>query len=435
MTIIAELLQTVPLPKMIRVRQRFPAMKLVDVAATLREQLRRSQISDRVVKGMTVAIAVGSRGMADIPLIVRVVVEELKAKEALPFIVPAMGSHGGATASGQLEVLASLGVTEDSAGCPIVSSMDVVQLGTLNNGLPVLIDKSAFEADGIIVINRVKAHNAFSGSVESGLSKMITIGLGKQKGAESCHTLGFQHMEKVILAMTKIKLQKAPFLFAVGTVENAYDQISEIAVVPSEEIVAVEQQLLIKAKANMPKILVQPIDVLVVDQLGKEFSGGGMDSHTVGRSSTPYVTTSALPPARLAVLDITDCSFGNACGMGLADFTTRRLFNKINFEFTYANILTSTVTLSAKIPLIMESDRLAIQGAIKTCNAPDMKQIRIVRIPNTLHLGEIYLSESMLAEASQCVDITILAGPAEFDFDAAGNLNDISFYSCGIEGA
>jgi hypothetical protein len=177
----------------------------------------------------------------------------------------------------------------------------------------------------------------------------------------------------------------------------------------------------------MPKILLQPIDVLIVDQLGKEFSGGGMDPHTVGRSSTPYVRTAALPPARLVVLDITDRSHGNACGMGLADFTTRRLFNKIDFTFTYANILTSTVTLSAKIPIIMESDRLAIQGAIKTCNAADLKQLRMVRIPNSLRLNEIYLSEAMLAEAAQCAAISILTQPADFEFDAAGNLIDIGF--------
>ena len=424
MTIITELLQDIPLPKMVKVRQHFPATRLPDVAETLREQLRKPQISDRVVKGMQVAIAVGSRGMADIPLIVRVVVEELKTREAIPFIVPAMGSHGGATAQGQIEVLATLGVTEASAGCPIVSSMDVVQLGILDNGLPVLMDKKAFEADGIVVINRVKAHNAFSGPVESGLSKMITIGLGKQKGADSCHVFGFQHMAEVILAMTKIKLQQAPFLFAIGTVENAHDQIAEIMVVPPEEIIATDQQLLVKAKANLPKIFFHPIDVLIVDYLGKEFSGGGMDSHTVGRSSTPYVSTAALPPARLVVLDITDRSHGNACGMGLADFTTRRLFNKINFEITYANILTSTATLSGKIPLIMESDRLAIQGAVKTCNAPSMNNIRMVRIPNTLHLDEICISEAMLADAANCSEIMVLSDPTELAFDAAGNLND-----------
>jgi hypothetical protein len=427
MTIVAEILKNIPLPKMVRVRQRFPVTELPDALATLREQLRRPQISDRVVRGMRVAIAVGSRGMADIPQLVRVVVEELKAREAIPFIVPAMGSHGGATAQGQIAVLASLGITEISAGCPILSSMDVVELGVLSNGLPVLIDKHAFAADGIIVINRVKAHNAFTGTVESGLSKMITIGLGKQKGADSCHGYGFGHMAEVIVEMAKRKLQQAPFLFAVGTVENAYDKIAEIVVVPPEEIIVTDQQLLVKAKASMPKILFQPVDVLIVDQLGKEFSGGGMDSHTVGRSSTPYVSTAALPPARLVVLDITDRSHGNACGMGLADFTTRRLFNKINLEFTYANILTSTATLSAKIPLIMDSDRLAIQGAIKTCNAADMKRLRVVRISNTLQLSEIYLSDAMLAEAQQCDRITVLTEPAAFAFNAAGNFSDIGF--------
>lgn len=427
MGIIAELLQSVPLPKMVRIRQQFGSGEIHNVPETLRRQIRRGEITGRIQKGMRVAVAVGSRGMAEIPVIVRVVVEELNKLGASPFIVPAMGSHGGATAAGQIEVLASLGVTESSAGCPIISSMDVVELGVLNNGLPVLIDKHAYEADGIVVINRIKAHNAFTGPIESGLSKMITIGLGKQKGADSCHMFGFQLMAEHILEMTRIKLEKASFLFGVGTVENAYDRIARIAVALPGEIIETDRKLLIEAKVNLPQILFRDIDVLIVDQLGKEFSGGGMDSHTVGRASTTCVSPAAQPPARLVVLDVTDRSHGNACGMGLADFSTRRLFNKIDFDFTYANILTSTAIPSGRIPLIMETDRLAIQGAVKTCNAPDISHIRMVRIPNSLHLEEIYISEAMLAEAELCKDITILNHPAELVFDEAGNLNDLGF--------
>lgn len=427
MSIITELLGNVPLPKMVRVRQQFSSMEILDVAEALRQQIRRPEISGQIGKGMRVALAVGSRGMADIPLIVSVIVEEVKKYGAIPFIVPAMGSHGGATAEGQIEVLANLGVTESSAGCPVISAMDVVELGVLSNGLPVLIDKNAYEADGIIVINRIKAHNAFTGPVESGLAKMITIGLGKQKGAETCHTYGFQRMADHIVEMTKIKLAKLPFLFGVGTVENAYDRIANIVAVLPEDILETDRKLLLEAKMNMPQILFKNIDVLVVDQLGKEFSGGGMDSHTVGRASTTCVSPAAEPPSRLVVLDVTERSHGNTCGMGLADFTTRRLFNKINFDFTYANILTSTATVSARIPLIMETDRLAIQGAIKTCNAPDMNSIRIVRIPNSLHLEEIYISEAMLTEAVACKNITILSKPEDFAFNEAGNFNDIGF--------
>lgn len=427
MSVITELLKDIPIPKMIKVRQQFPATEVRDIAKTLREEIRKPEILDQVQKGMRIAIAVGSRGMTELPLIVQTVVEELKTRDALPFIVPAMGSHGGATADGQKLVLANLGITETSVGCPIISSMDVVQCGMLDIGLPVLIDKQAYEADGIVIINRIKAHNAFSGPIESGLSKMITIGLGKQKGADSCHAFGFTRMTEFILEMTRIKLEKANFLFGVGTVENAYDRIAKIVAVRPEKFIETDQKLLIEAKSNLPKILLQPIDVLIVDQLGKEFSGGGMDSHTIGRASTTCVNPSALPPSRLVVLDVTDQSHGNSCGMGLADFTTRRLFNKIDFDTTYANILTSTATPSGRIPLIMESDRLAIQGAIKTCGVYDVSKLRMVRIPNSLHLDEIFVSEVMLSEADQHPDISLLTQPEDFIFDPSGNLTDIGF--------
>ena len=292
MGIIAELLQDIVLPKMIRVTQNFPNNAIQDIAGTVRTELRKPAITGRVKKGMRVAVAVGSRGVAEIPQIVRVVVEELKVLGAKPFIVPAMGSHGGASAEGQIEVLAGLGVTESSAGCPIVSCMDTIELGVLKNGLPVLMDKNAMQADGIVVINRVKPHTSFSGNIESGLVKMITIGLGKQKGADSCHALGFKYMAEFIVDMARVKLQKAPFLFGVGTVENAYDKVAKIAVIPAEDIIDTEKQLLVESKKNMPKILFDPLDVLVVDQMGKEFSGSGMDPHITGRASVPYVTVS-----------------------------------------------------------------------------------------------------------------------------------------------
>lgn len=424
MSVINDLLKDIKLPRMVKIRQNFSAEALGDIEATLRAELSRPAIRRRVKKGMRIAVGVGSRGMAEIPLITRVVVDELKHCGAEPFIVPAMGSHGGATAEGQLGVLKNLGVTEASAGCPIVSSMEVVDLGVMNNGLPVLLDKNAYEADGIVVINRVKAHNAFSGPNESGLVKMITIGLGKQKGADACHTLGFGHMAELVVEMARIKLAKAPFLFGVATVENAYDRIRKVAAIPAEEIIESERILLAEAKANMPGLLLQPIDVLVVDQLGKEFSGGGMDPYTTGRAPTPHVAVGP-QPNKLVVLDITDQSHGNACGMGLADTSTRRLFNKIDFDYTYANNLTSTVTLSGKIPMIFDSDRLAIQAAIKTCNILDPGNVRLVRIANSLHIEKIAISENMLQEAASHPGITVLGEPAETAFDERGNFSDL----------
>lgn len=424
MGIIAELLQDVALPKVVRVRQSFPAKAVHNVAGALRAELHKQAIASRIKPAMKIAVAVGSRGLAELPIIVNVVVEELKSFGADPFIIPAMGSHGGATAEGQAAVLAGLGVTEAKVGCPIVSSMEVVELGTLANGLSVLMDKRAMQADGIVVINRIKPHTAFSGPIESGLVKMITIGLGKQKGADFCHTYGFGHMAQNIVDMAAVKLRKAPFLFGVGTVENAYDKIAEIAAIPAEAIIETESKLLALAKENMPRILLNPLDVLVVDQMGKEFSGAGMDSNITGRASTPYVALSQ-KTSRMAVLDLSERSHGNAVAMGLADITTRRLFNKIDFEYTYANALTSTVTLGGMIPVIMESDRLAIQAAVKTCNAADGSHVRLVRIPNTLHLEEIYISEGLLAEARQNPRISACGEPEDFVFDPAGNFTDI----------
>jgi hypothetical protein len=302
--------------------------------------------------------------------------------------------------------------------------MEVVELGALANGLPILVDKKAYEADGIVVINRIKAHNAFSGPNESGLVKMITIGLGKQKGADSAHALGFNYMAEIVVEMAKVKIKKLPFLFGIGTVENAYDHVARIVAIPAQEIIETERKLLLEAKANMPRLLLHPIDVLVVDQLGKEFSGGGMDPYTTGRAPTPYLDPGP-GPASLAVLDITERSHGNACGMGMANITTRRLFNKINFDYTYANILTSTVTPSAMIPIVMDTDKLAIQAAIKTCNVPKLEYVRMIRIANTLHVGEIYISESMLKEAEQHPNIDVIGEPRKWIFDKAGNLMDI----------
>lgn len=421
MDIIAELLQGIVLPKMVKVRQHFVVNELQDVAGTLREGIYKAGVAGNIYPGMRVAVAVGSRGMAELPLLVKVVVEEIKRCGAVPFVVPAMGSHGGATAEGQTAMLASLGITETGAGCAIVSSMDVVELGVLDNGLPVLMDKNAFEADGIVLINRIKAHTAFGGRYESGLVKMMAIGLGKHKGAASCHALGFKHMAENIFKMASIHLQKAKYLFGIGTVENAYDRIDKIAVVPAEDILEVEPDLLVEAKKNMPKILLQPIDVLIVDQLGKEFSGGGMDPHVTGNGPIP----SQYRPARLVALDLTDRSHGNAIGVGNAHFTTRRLFDKIDRASTYANVITATIVESARIPLIMESDSLAIKGAVKTCKVTNLEKVRIVRIPNTLHLSEIYISENMLAEAEQHPDVAVAGTPAPWMFDGNGNLPDI----------
>lgn len=424
MGIVADLLQNIELPRMVRVRQHFPADVESDVVAAVSRELCKPEIAALLKPGMKIAVAVGSRGMAEIPQIARAVVAELRKIGTAPFLVPGMGSHGGATAEGQLAVLAGLGITEASMGCSILSSMEVVELGMVANGLPVLMDKHAMQADGIVVVNRIKPHTAFSGPIESGLVKMLTIGLGKQKGADACHVFGFGHMAKNIVDMARIKLQTAPVLFGVGTIENAYDQVAKVVAIPADELIDREMELLCEAKKNMPGILFTPLDVLIVDQMGKEFSGAGMDSNITGKAATHYVKMTQ-KTNKMVVLDLTDRSHGNAVAMGLADITTRRLFNKINFESTYANALTSTVTQGGMVPVIMESDRLAFQAAVKTCNALDPTKIRLVRIANTLHVREIEIAESMLAEATYHPQIEILNEPREVVFDRDGNLTDI----------
>jgi hypothetical protein len=421
MGVIEDLLRDVPLPRVAPVRQRFPAAEVADVAAAVREELKRPGVGDRVRPGMRVAVAVGSRGISAIDRIVAAVVAGLRERGAAPFLVPAMGSHGGATAEGQVRVLSELGVTEASAGCPIRSSMEVVEIGRLDNGLPVYADRHAHEADGVVVVNRVKPHTSFRGPSESGLVKMLTIGLGKQKGADSCHAWGMAGMAENLVAMAEISLARVRVLFGVATVENAYDRPAKLVAVPAPEIVRRDRELLVEAWANMPRILLDPLDVLVVDRIGKEFSGVGMDPNIIGRYTTTLLSGGP-SIARIAVLDLSDATHGNANGVGLADLVTRRLVDRIDHASTYVNALTSRVPPSVRIPLTVESDRLAIQAAVKTCGAKDLSRVRLARIPNTLHLGEIWISEALLDEARANPAITLRGEPRALEFDGAGRL-------------
>lgn len=424
MDVIKELLKDVPLPKMATISQSFPSNRLTDVAGALRKELNKSNIIERVRPGMRIAVAVGSRGLADLPVLVQGIVSELKRLGAKPFVIPAMGSHGGASAEGQEDVLANLGVTPESVGCPIVSSMEVVEIGRLANGLPVYMDKQAYEADGIVVLNRVKPHTAFRGNNESGIVKMLTIGLGKQKGAEACHAYSFKYMAEHIVLMAEQILATNKILFGIATVENAYDQISKVAAAAPEEFIELDRQLLVEAKANMASLPFKQIDVLVLDRIGKDISGDGMDPNITGRYPTPYASGGP-EIAKMVVLDLTERTHGNANGMGTADFATRRLVNKTNFSMTYANGLTSTVVGPTHMPTILECDQDALLAAIKTCNAKDQKQARIVRIADTLHLGKLQISEALVEEALKLPGITLLSEPAEISFDEAGNLLDL----------
>jgi hypothetical protein len=410
MDVIETLVKDIPIPRMVKVRQYFYAPEIPDVAAAVHDAIKEAGVLSRISPGDRVAIAVGSRGMAGITILTREVVNAVISAGGQPFIVPAMGSHGGATAEGQRDVLEKLGVTEEFIGAPIVSNMDVVELGRLPKGLPVYIDKNAYEADKIIFIARVKPHTAFRGPHESGLAKMITIGLGKQKGAEAAHSYSFKYMAEHVPEMAKITLANAPIIFGLGTIENAYDRPAKIVAVPAEKIFEVEPNLLLEAKSLMPRLFFNPIDVLVVDQLGKDISGSGMDPHITGRYPTPYATGDQ-KTTKIVVLDLTEQTHHNANGIGLADITTRRVFEQIEWHKGFANALTSLVTDVVKFPMFFDTSELAVKAAIKTSAVFDQSKVRLVRIKNTLHVKEIYISESLLDEAKQNDNIEILGEP------------------------
>lgn len=427
-----KLLAGTKLPRMALLRQHFASAEIADPARGVRDAFAAApQCLDLVKPGMSIALTVGSRGLASLPELVAAIVQQLQARGAHPFIVPAMGSHGEASAEGQVALLAKLGVTEQVAGCPIRSSMETVELGRLDNGMSVRIDRNAHEADGIVLFNRIKPHTSFRAPNESGLVKMLAIGLGKQSGAESCHARGLEWLPRLIEQMARVKLRKAAILFAVGTIENAYDRVARIAVLPSEGLIEAEQPLLQEAMRNMPRLPLGPpeaalatgkLDVLVVDRVGKEYSGTGMDPNITGRSSNPAMT-SGPEVSRIAVLDVTDKSNGNANGVARADVITDRLFGKFNREAVYANCLTSNILSAAALPMAMPSDLTAIQAAVKTCGAADPGRITMLRIANTLHLEYLQASEAMLDRLAGRPGIEVLSEPAALVFDEHGNLD------------
>jgi hypothetical protein len=421
MGILQELLKDIPVPKMAKVKVKFENNKIDDLGQELKLKLNQLHIQEKIQPGMEIAIAVGSRGLDRLVELTEVTVQFLKELGAKPFIVPSMGSHGGATAEGQREVLAHLGVTEATVGCEIRSSMEVVKVGELPNGLPIYVDKFASKADGIVVINRIKPHTAFRGPVESGIMKMISIGLGKQKGAEACHQMGFKYMAENVPAMAKVIMEKTPFLFGVATIENAFDKVAVLEVLTPEEIVEKEPALQKQAKELLPKLFFDQLDVLLIDEIGKNISGDGMDPNITGRYPTPYA--SGGPDVnKMVVLDVTVQSEGNANGVGTADFTTQRLVNKMDKEGTYANGLTSTVCAPTKIATTLPNDKMAIQAAVKTCNILDFTKVKLVRIKNTLELSQIEVSEPLLPYIEQHPNMEQISDVYELKFDDKENL-------------
>ncbi|UOF92548.1 nickel-dependent lactate racemase [Fodinisporobacter ferrooxydans] len=422
MDVIASLLQNVPIPKFIPVRQHFTRQQVSDVETAVYQAIADSHVAERIQAGQEIGIAVGSRGIDSLPTLVRALVQVVKNRGGRPFIFPAMGSHGGATAEGQTAMLEHLGVTESSVGAPIRSSMETVDLGASSLGLPVYADRYAAQADGIIVLNRIKPHTSFHGKVESGLLKMLTIGVGKQKGADKAHQLGFAHMPDHIWDISKTIIEKLPILFGLAVLENGYDKTAKVIAVPAERLHEEEPRLLDEARALMPKILFDPLDVLIVDQIGKDISGVGLDPNVTGRFPNSLVSGD-LRVSKIAVLRLTERTDGNAAGVGLADVTTAAVERNIDRVKGYMNSLTSTTMTTIKLPMVLDSDKMAIQAAVKTCNCANFQEARIVRIKNTLHLEAVWISESLFAEAQEQDNIEILGTAQDLPFDEAGHLS------------
>ena len=420
--IIYNLLKDIPIPRVVKIRQNFERPVLGDVEATVLDRLHTSHVLDLVRPGMSIAVGVGSRGISNQALVVRIIIREIKAKGAEPFIFPAMGSHGGATAEGQQNLLARMGITAQTMGAPIRATMDVVDMGTAENGLTAWFDAYAAAADGIVLVNRIKPHVSFRGAYESGLMKMIAIGLGKQKGAEACHQLGMERMLANIVAVGRKAISTGKILFGIALVENAYHETCRIEAIPAHRIEDEEVALQAEAKRLEPRVLFDRLDVLVIDEIGKNISGTGFDNNVVGRYHLPHMKSEGPFITRITALDITDASHGNGNGLGIVDFTTDRAFRKFSFEETYPNSLTSTVPASVKIPMVLENDRLAIQAAIKTGNIADFRNVRLGRIKNTLEAHLLEVSENLLPEVHENPRMDILSEPHDLSFDERGNL-------------
>ena len=417
MSTVSELLRPYPIPPVAKVRQSFCDDVLADVPGQLLAQLEANCAPIR--PGARIAITCGSRGIDQYVTLVRTIVSFVRRKGAEPFLVPSMGSHGGATAQGQAEVLRRFGITEESTGAPIVSSMEVVELGTTPRGLPIYVDKNAASADGIILLNRVKPHTSFRGKYESGLMKMMAIGLAKQKGAEMTHFLRYENMAENIAAVGGICLAKLPILCGVATIENGYSHLAQLHVLKKEEIAEKEPHLLQRAWQLMPRIALDTIDVLIVCQIGKEISGTGMDTNIVGRFHT-RAASGGPETIKLGVLNVTERSEGNANGMGLADFMPRHMYEQVDLETCYVNTLTSTEPSSTRIPMILANDREVFQACVKLCGQADPARIRMAIIRSTKHLDEIYLSPAAVEAAVMPVEVSEDFRAVPFDGD--GNL-------------
>jgi hypothetical protein len=405
-----------PLPRMVHVRQVLPDEGIDDPATAVRDALAAAGLDERVKPGQRIAITAGSRGIAHIATVISSVAEAVRAAGAEPFIVPAMGSHGGATVEGQRALLAEYGITEREVGVPIRATMDTVVVGTLDDGTPCYMDRYAHESDGVIVVGRVKAHTAFRGDIESGLCKMLAIGLGKQRGAETAHSRGLKETIPLAAGMC---LKSGKVVLGLGLVENAYHRLHTVRSVAPEDFLDADRGLLRLANSLLPRVPFDELDLLIVDELGKNISGSGMDYNIIGMwrriggERRPYF-------ARIAVLGITPQSEGNGLGVGIADFTTRALHEQLDLQKTYMNGLTAGAIDAIKIPIIMESERAACEAALKAANSKG--PARVAWIKNTLELQDMLVSEALLPEVNGIPTLVVDGEPDALAFTDDGCL-------------
>jgi hypothetical protein len=388
-----------PLPKLYRVRQAFPRPQVRDIEKTIRLEMAASGVRSRVRPGCRAAVAVGSRGIANLSLIVKTVIRVLKEWGASPFVVSAMGSHGDGTEEGQRLVLQGYGITEEAMGVPIVTRVETEQLGTISKGRPVYFDREALHADLIVPINRVKLHTDFIGPLQSGLAKMLVIGLGNQKGCSAIHETPPEEFAAVIEEAARLILEKAPVGFGVAILENAYDETAELHVLPADHLIEQEKELVKTAIRSMPRLYLPKIDVLIMEQIGKDVSGAGFDPNIVGRSTARKEFLVPIPDIqRMVLLDISEASHGNGIGIGLFDVITRNIFPKLDLDAIYTNAAACKCIEDARIPLMAADEEEAVRVAVKACRGLDRSRLKIVRIKDTLHLGEIEVSEALLPE-------------------------------------
>lgn len=413
-------IEQIKFPEMTKIEQNIPDIHLTNIFETVQKQIAKTKFNKRIEKGSKVAIAVGSRNIDKLADVVSAIITEVKRIGGIPFIIPAMGSHGGGTAEGQVEILRNLDISIKTLDTPIISSMEVIKIGETKSHIPIYIDKNAMLADAIIVVARIKPHTDFSGDIESGLLKMLAVGLGKHKGAAIMHSYGIESFSKIIPEVGLKILEKAPISLGIALLENGHGKLSEIVAIDPENFLEVEKKLLKKEKLLMPKLPLSEIDILLVNEIGKDISGAGMDPNIIGRSKS--IEKNIGKNIHIIIpLDLTERTHGNAGSIGLSDLITKKLFEKIDFNVLYTNLLASNGYLEGKIPIVVKNDEYAIKIAMKILNK-NCKNVKMVRIQNTQNIIEMKVSEALLSEVQNNKNIKIIGEARRLKTDILGNL-------------